>query len=72
MVVTHPVIRYCNLRFTSKTSAMIHGFGGYFDAWLYKDINISINPATFSAGMFSWFPLYIPIRVRCTWKLLLS
>lgn len=21
-----------------------------------------INPATFSEGMFSWFPLYIPLR----------
>mmetsp|Transcript_7449 Transcript_7449/g.8962 ORF Transcript_7449/g.8962 Transcript_7449/m.8962 type:complete len:84 (+) Transcript_7449:483-734(+) len=28
---------------------------------LYKDVNISINPSTFSEGMFSWFPAYIPI-----------
>ncbi len=23
-----------------------------------------INPETFSEGMFSWFPLYFPLRVR--------
>jgi hypothetical protein len=25
---------------------MVHGFGGYFEAWLYKDITISGCPPT--------------------------
>ena len=29
---------------------------------LYKDVMISINPLTYSEGIFSWFPMYIPIR----------
>lgn len=37
------------------TTVRIAGFAGYFDAQLYKDVHISINPPTFSEGMFSWF-----------------
>ena len=40
----------------------IHGFLGTFDATLYKSVHISIAPSTFSHGMFSWFPLYFPIK----------
>ena len=29
---------------------------------LYKDIAISTDPASLSVGMFSWFPLYMPLR----------
>jgi protein arginine N-methyltransferase 5 len=42
----------------------VHGLAGFFDSVLYKDVHISINPATFSTGMFSWFPLFFPLR--CT------
>lgn len=93
--------------------ATVHGFAGYFEAKLYKDVHFSIVPQTFStgthtrlplppsgprllasrvcrgftpvpglrqggsrlsdaacllcplvcyAGMFSWFPMYIPLR----------
>ncbi|GBG23841.1 Protein arginine N-methyltransferase 5 [Hondaea fermentalgiana] len=55
--------RFRTLEFTARHSGMLHGFVGYFEAKLYKDVSISINPATFSEGMFSWFPIYIPIRV---------
>ena len=43
--------------------ATIHGFAGYFESTLFGDVMISINPKTVSVGMFSWFPLYIPLRV---------
>ena len=56
--------RYTFMSFKSTDNATIHGMAGYFEAMLYKDIAISINPKTFSEGMFSWFPLYFPIRVR--------
>jgi len=52
------------MSFKSTDNATIHGMAGYFEAMLYKDIAISINPKTFSEGMFSWFPLYFPLRVR--------
>eukprot|EP01089_Gocevia_fonbrunei_P005626 TRINITY_DN1610_c0_g1_i1.p1 TRINITY_DN1610_c0_g1~~TRINITY_DN1610_c0_g1_i1.p1 ORF type:complete len:656 (-),score=154.69 TRINITY_DN1610_c0_g1_i1:61-1932(-) len=54
--------RYKKLEWTLDESSVLHGFSGYFDAKLYKDVHISINPETFSEGMFSWFPLFIPLR----------
>lgn len=60
-----PVIdnsRYTAVRFAACVTAVVHGFAGYFEAVLYKDISISINPETFSEGMFSWFPIFFPIR----------
>ena len=49
---------------------MIHGFLGTFHCVLYQSVVgteeessiISIAPTTFSVGMFSWFPLYFPLR----------
>jgi protein arginine N-methyltransferase 5 len=37
---------------------------GYFESRLYGDVWLSILPGSphFSAGMFSWFPLYFPLR----------
>jgi hypothetical protein len=29
------------LEFEAPIGVMVHGFGGYFEAWLYKDITIS-------------------------------
>jgi protein arginine N-methyltransferase 5 len=54
--------RFATLCFTSGASAAIHGLAGFFHARLYGDVCISIDPETFSDGMFSWFPLYFPIR----------
>jgi len=48
--------------FPVDRSSCLHGFAGYFDAKLYADVHISIYPETFSTGMFSWFPLFFPIR----------
>jgi protein arginine N-methyltransferase 5 len=60
--------RFKTLSFTASEDATVHGFAGYFEAYLYKDVMISINPATFSTGMFSWFPVYIPLRQPMTVK----
>jgi len=53
--------RYISILFDVDTSLTVHGFAGFFEAMLYKDINISIVPQTFSGEMFSWFPLYFPL-----------
>lgn len=55
--------RFKMLHFNSTAAAVLHGFAGYFDAVLYDDIKISINPMTLSTGMFSWFPVFFPISV---------
>jgi len=54
--------RYTVMTFDIPLANTIHGFAGYFESKLYKDISISIYPPTFSTGMFSWFPLYFPLR----------
>lgn len=46
---------------------MVHGFLGTFSAVLYRSKNgslatLSTCPSSFSKGMFSWFPLYFPLR----------
>ncbi|KAL6578609.1 Protein arginine N-methyltransferase 5 [Orobanche minor] len=43
-------------------SALIHGFAGYFDATLYKDVHLGIEPSTATPNMFSWFPIFFPLR----------
>ncbi|ELU14784.1 hypothetical protein CAPTEDRAFT_161444 [Capitella teleta] len=54
--------RHESLTFPIEQDAVLHGFGGYFDCLLYKDISLSIVPQTHSPGMFSWFPIYFPIK----------
>ncbi|XP_050421652.1 protein arginine N-methyltransferase 5-like [Adelges cooleyi] len=60
--------RYASLTFDIPQDCVLHGFAGYFEAILYKNINISIEPTTFSKGMFSWYPAYIPIKNSVTLK----
>lgn len=67
---------YLALRFeraAEAPGALLHGFAGYFDAELYKDVHLSIFPPTHTPNMFSWFPIYFPLRtpvhvpsVRCS------
>lgn len=59
----------CSMRDESdeKSSYTLHGFLGTFHCLLYqtyrkKSITISIAPNSFSVGMYSWFPLYFPLR----------
>ena len=54
--------RYCSLEFPISIDSTVHGFAGYFHCTLYKDVFISTVPATHSPGMFSWFPMYFPIK----------
>ncbi|KAL5699779.1 type II protein arginine methyltransferase [Ranunculus cassubicifolius] len=57
--------RYTKLRFeipADTGSAMVHGFAGYFDATLYKDVHLGIEPSTATPNMFSWFAIFFPLR----------
>ncbi|RMZ94869.1 arginine N-methyltransferase 5 [Brachionus plicatilis] len=54
--------RYGKLEFKANFDATLHGFAGYFDSHLYKDVDISITPSTHSPGMFSWFPMFFPLK----------
>ncbi|KAI5403560.1 Protein arginine N-methyltransferase 1.5, variant 2 [Lathyrus oleraceus] len=57
--------RYKKLHFTLPNdtgSAMVHGFAGYFDATLYKDVHLGIEPLTATPNMFSWFSIFFPLR----------
>nr|CAG4638995.1 EOG090X028A [Daphnia magna] len=54
--------RYEVRNFPIKCDSVLHGFAGYFETVLYKDVMLSINPATHSPGMFSWFPVLFPVQ----------
>lgn len=54
--------RYEMKTFNVEQNCVLHGFSGYFNAVLYDDITISIEPSTHSYGMFSWFPIFFPIK----------
>ncbi|KAG9406093.1 Protein arginine N-methyltransferase 5 [Aphanomyces cochlioides] len=56
--------RYITLEFEANEDGVLHGLAGYFDSVLYEDTCISINPETLdlSPGMFSWFPIFFPLR----------
>ncbi|XP_077537844.1 protein arginine N-methyltransferase 5-like [Haemaphysalis longicornis] len=54
--------RYKVLHFDIEDNYYLHGFAGYFDTVLYKDVKLSICPNSHSPGMFSWFPMYFPIK----------
>jgi protein arginine N-methyltransferase 5 len=54
--------RYIQMEFETNIDATLHGFSGYFHCNLYKNVNISIYPPTRSEGMFSWFPIYFPLK----------
>lgn len=59
----HDHRRAARLRFApARAAATLHGFAGYFDATLYGKTTISIHPDTHSKGMFSWFPIFFPLR----------
>ncbi|KAI9178791.1 hypothetical protein H9P43_005453 [Blastocladiella emersonii ATCC 22665] len=56
--------RYASLAFDVQgDSALVHGFAGYFDCTLYRDVTLSTRPGDdHSPDMTSWFPIYFPIR----------
>lgn len=53
--------RFESLEFKIGQDCEIHGFIGYFDCVLYKNVRMSINPETMSKGLFSWYPIFFPI-----------
>ncbi|OZJ05601.1 hypothetical protein BZG36_01481 [Bifiguratus adelaidae] len=62
-----PINNYHNIRYSKATfhidhGMTMHGIAGYFESVLYKDVTISIHPKTHSPGMFSWFPIFFPLR----------
>lgn len=69
---THPnhSTNKCNQRYTKlhfeipkdTGSVMVHGFAGYFDATLYKDVHLGIEPSMATPNMFSWFAIFFPLR----------
>ncbi|KAI9323662.1 PRMT5 arginine-N-methyltransferase-domain-containing protein [Dichotomocladium elegans] len=57
-------VRYSRIQFEMESEDMVmHGLAGYFEAVLYKNVMISIHPDTHSPNMFSWFPIFFPIRM---------
>ncbi|NP_001084480.1 protein arginine N-methyltransferase 5 [Xenopus laevis] len=54
--------RYCCLQYRVDLNTVLHGFAGYFNTVLYKDVTLSICPESHSPGMFSWFPILFPIK----------
>ncbi|CAH0383631.1 unnamed protein product [Bemisia tabaci] len=53
--------RYGTLKFDITQDCVLHGFAGFFETVLYKDVLLSIVPETYSTGMISWFPIFFPI-----------
>ncbi|EFJ52078.1 hypothetical protein VOLCADRAFT_56541, partial [Volvox carteri f. nagariensis] len=57
--------RYATVTFVrdpAAGAAVLHGFAGYFECTLYGDVLLSIHPPTHSENMFSWFPIFFPLR----------
>ncbi|XP_032666884.1 protein arginine N-methyltransferase 5 isoform X1 [Odontomachus brunneus] len=54
--------RYETTTFQVKQECVLHGFSGYFRTILYKHITLSIEPSTYSPEMFSWFPIFFPLK----------
>ncbi len=65
--------RHAELRFAPRVAARLHGFAGYFEAVLLpldpsaggeagSAVTLSTLPSTHTPGMFSWFPIFFPLR----------
>ncbi|EOA26669.1 hypothetical protein CARUB_v10022745mg, partial [Capsella rubella] len=56
--------RYKKLHFdlpSDTGSALLHGFAGYFEAVLYDDVRISIEPTTATPDLHGWAPIFFPL-----------
>ena len=61
----HTACRYESLTYSraaSTVGSVLHGFAGYFETVLYKDVVLSTHPPTHTPGMASWFPIFFPLR----------
>jgi len=54
--------RYGTRSFNVEQDCVFHGFAGYFESNLFGNVLMSTHPDTHSPGMFSWFPMYFPVR----------
>lgn len=57
--------RYVHVTFDEleiESGCVMHGFAGYFETVLYKDVILSTVPERHTETMSSWFPMYFPIR----------
>jgi len=54
--------RYCKRVFKITSDSIVSGFVGYFESTLYNTAKLSILPSTHSPNMFSWFPIFFPLR----------
>jgi protein arginine N-methyltransferase 5 len=62
---THNTRKFkCTFEIPAK--AAVHGFAGYFEATLYKDITLSTKPGSETEGMVSWFPIWFPLAQPMT------
>ncbi len=50
------------LRFVASATALVHGFAGYFESALSDGVLLSNHPPTLTPDLFSWFPLFLPLR----------
>ncbi|GMH32226.1 hypothetical protein BSKO_00060 [Bryopsis sp. KO-2023] len=56
--------RYTELAFyrsAESPAALMHGFAGYFETVLYKDITLCTVPEKHTPKMQSWFPIFFPL-----------
>ena len=54
-------IKYSQISFDVEADSILHGFAEYLEARLYKETKISNLPETFTPGMFSVTPVFIPV-----------
>ncbi|CAD7703043.1 unnamed protein product, partial [Ostreobium quekettii] len=57
--------RYISITFErpeGSPGALMHGFAGYFETVLYKDVVLSTHPERHTPNMASWFPILFPMR----------
>ena len=54
--------RFARLSFAVSLDCVMHGFSGFFETTLYKDVTLSIVPATHTPNMFSWFSIFFPLK----------
>lgn len=55
--------RFAKLQFQGLAEpVLVHGFTGYFECQLYKDVMMSIRPETHTKDMTSWFEMYFPLK----------
>lgn len=60
--------RHACLHFERRNApaALCHGFAGYFEAVLFGDVTLSTHPRTHTPNMFSWFPIFFPLKEPIT------